>query len=82
MFESEEKMKEFTDSAAELEFRGKKLNIGESTKLQPVDRFKSFAKMIEAWEPAFKEATEEEVKRIAEMDIKDKLIPYHNLPYE
>jgi len=38
--------------------------------------------MIEPRETKFTEATEEEIKKIAEMNIKDKLIPYHNLSYE
>ena len=38
-------MEEFIGLTVELEFRGKKLNLSESTKIQPVDRFKPFDKM-------------------------------------
>ena len=37
--------------------------------------------MVEPKETIFKEATDEEIKKIADVDIKDKLIPYHHLEY-
>ena len=44
-------------------------------------KFIPFAKLLKNRDHALKEATAEEIELEMKRDLKDKLIPYHNMPY-
>lgn len=72
----------FIDLLGDKMYKNRPIKLKKQFPPLPEKRFESLQKLLKPRDTNFYKPTEEEVKAEMEKDLKDKLIPYHNVPYE
>ncbi len=82
LLKSEESFTHLATSLGDQKFRGRSLNLKPAQKTWDVKKFKPLKDLLKSREQEMHEPTEEDLKEAWGLPLRDKLVPYHSIPYE